>query len=97
MISSVANLVYDLPHKLPNDLQLRILRNKEILGKSLIWVETEPSAQSAFQKLKFGNSSKKKHVKVDIKLFLSCPFLLDFYILFQLFCPGLSEQTKFWS
>ena len=40
MISSIANLVYELPHELPNDLRLRILRNKEILGKSQIWVET---------------------------------------------------------
>ena len=38
----------------------------------------------------------KKHAKVDIKLSLSCIVLLDFSILFQIFCPGLSEQTKFW-
>ena len=31
----------------------------------------------------------KKKAKVDIKLFLSCPVLLDFSILFQIFCPGL--------
>ena len=31
----------------------------------------------------------KKHVKVDIKLFLFSPILLDFSILFQIFCPGL--------
>ena len=35
-ISSKANLVYELP----NNLRLRILGNKEILGKSQIWVET---------------------------------------------------------
>ena len=40
VVSSVANLVYELPHKLPNDLRLRILGNKEILRKSQIWVET---------------------------------------------------------
>ena len=38
-MSSVANLVYELPHELPNDLRLRILGNKEILGKSQILVE----------------------------------------------------------
>ena len=54
---SIANLVYGLPHKLPNDLRLRILENKEMLGKSQIWVETQPSAQSLFQK--FGSSSQK--------------------------------------
>ena len=32
--SSIANLVYELHHKLPNDLRLRVLENKEILGKS---------------------------------------------------------------
>ena len=37
----------------------------------------------------------KKHAKVDIKLFFSCPVLLDFSILFQIFCTGLSEQRKF--
>ena len=40
VISSIANMVYELPHELPNDLRLRILGNKEILGKSRIWVET---------------------------------------------------------
>ena len=35
----------------------------------------------------------KTHAKVDIKLFFSCPVLLDFSILFQIFCPGFSEQT----
>ena len=53
------NLVYELPHDLPHDLRLRILGNKEMLGKSQIYVETQPSAQSPFQKLKFGNSSPK--------------------------------------
>ena len=31
----------------------------------------------------------KKHAKADIKRFMSCPLLLDFSILFQIFCPGL--------
>ena len=34
VISSKVNLVYALPHELPNDLRLKILGNKEILGKS---------------------------------------------------------------
>ena len=37
---SIANLVQEFPHELPNDLRLRILGNKEILGKSQVWVET---------------------------------------------------------
>ena len=40
MISSIANLIYELPHELPNYLRLRILGKKQILGKSQIWVET---------------------------------------------------------
>ena len=57
MASSIANLVNKLPHELPNDLRLRILGNKEMLGKSQIW----RSGQSPFQKLNFGNSSPKAY------------------------------------
>ena len=34
VISSIANLVNELPHELQDDLRLRILGKKEILGKS---------------------------------------------------------------
>ena len=51
-------MVYELPHDLPNNLRLTILGNKEILGKSQVWVETFPSAQSPFQKLNFGTTPK---------------------------------------
>ena len=40
VISSIANLVHELPHELLNHLRLMILGNKEILGKSQNWVET---------------------------------------------------------
>ena len=40
VISSIANVVYELPHDFPVNLRLRILGNKKILGKSQIWVET---------------------------------------------------------
>ena len=96
VIPSIANLVQELPHELPNDLRVRILGNIEILGKPQIWVETQRSAQTPFQKLNFGVTAKK-HTEVDIQLFLSFPDLLDFSILFQMSCLGLSEQTKFWS
>ena len=39
VISSIVNLLYELSHDLPNDVRLEILGNKEILGKSQIWVE----------------------------------------------------------
>ena len=64
MIASIANLVYELPHKLPNDLRLRILRNKETLRKSQIWMET-----SSFQKSNFGNGNQKTR-KSRYKTFL---------------------------
>ena len=86
--SSIANLVYELPHELVNDLRLRILENQEILEKSQIRVETYTSAQSPLQNLTLA-IVVKTHAKVDIKLFLSCPILLDFSILFQIFCTGL--------
>ena len=35
------------------------------------------------------NPGVKKYGKVDIKLFLYCPILLDFSILFQIFCLSL--------
>ena len=35
------------------------------------------------------NPGVKKHGKVDIKHFLYCPILLDFFILFQIFCLSL--------
>ena len=35
------------------------------------------------------NPGVKKYGKVDIKLFLYCPILLDFPILFQVFCLSL--------
>lgn len=40
VISSTANLVYELSHKLSNDLRHKILGNKEILGKSQTCVGT---------------------------------------------------------
>ena len=39
-VSGIANLIYELPHELPNDLRLTILGNKEILRKCQIWVDT---------------------------------------------------------
>ena len=69
-------------------LWLTILGNKEILGKSQIWVETESSSHTSSQNLKFGNSSEK-NAKKDLKALQSCPLLLDFFIFFQIFCPRL--------
>ena len=40
MLASIANLVYELPHELPNDLRVRILGNKEMSVKSQSCVDT---------------------------------------------------------
>ena len=40
VVSIIADLVYELPHQLPNDLRFKILGKKKILGKPQIWVET---------------------------------------------------------
>ena len=39
VITSKGNLVYELPHELPNGLRLRILGNVELLGRSQIWLQ----------------------------------------------------------
>ena len=92
LIFSIANLVYELPHELPNDLRFRILGNWKILEKFQIWVDTQPSAQSPFKNLQI---AVKKNAKTDTKLLFSCPVLLDYSILFQIFCLRLSEQANF--
>ena len=88
-MSSIANLVYEFPHEWPNDLRLGILGNKEILRKYQISVETCLPVSSLPSRNQTLAIAVKKHAKVDIKLFLSFIVLLDFSILFQIFCPGL--------
>ena len=51
--------IYESPHKLPNDLRLRILENLEISGKCLNFIEYYPSAQSPCQNENFVNTSWK--------------------------------------
>lgn len=50
MTSTKINFVYDLFHVLPNDLGLRILGKQEILAKTQIWFQAQPSVQSSFYK-----------------------------------------------
>ena len=71
MISSIANLVYELP----NNLRLRILGNKEILGKSQIWVEiVSPPEIKLWQQ-------QSKNTQKQISNF-SCPVQLYWISLF---------------
>ena len=97
MLASIANLVYELPHELPNDLRVRILGNKEMSVKSQSCVDTQPSAQSPFQKVKVGNTSPtttQQYMSV-YQNFLTFSVLLDFCISFQIFCPGLTHKRSF--
>ena len=50
--------IYELPHKLPNNLRLRDYQNYGILGKCKNFVELLPSAQSSSQNGNFINTSK---------------------------------------
>ena len=51
--------------------------------KSQSWVDTQASAQFPIQKLIFGTSGNSK---TDIKIFLSCPILLDFVTFHKMSC-----------
>ena len=48
------NVLYQLPHELPNDIRLRILGKKEILGKSLNYLGTQSTVQFVLQIKVFG-------------------------------------------
>ena len=81
-------MIRELPHELQSKLRLRILGNKEILGNLKFgWRHSPvPCLPSRYYTLAI---AVKNNAKVDIKLSDSCPVLMDFSILFQIFCPGL--------
>ena len=81
LISNIRNLVQELPHELPNDLRLRVVRNEEILENYQILVETQPSVQSPFQKLNVDNSCQKTR-KIRYYIFeVLSNFTVFFYFL----------------
>ena len=51
-------------------------------------VETQSSDQSSFQKVN-GDNNCQKHAKLDITFLKSCPILLYFFSLCQIFWLGL--------
>ena len=102
MISSLANLVYKLPPELQNDLRLRILGNKKILGKYQIWVEKQPSNQSLLKKLNFGSNSQKTcKSRYQTFLVLSSftgflyfvPNILPRIVIFEIFCQFFDQKV----
>ena len=87
LISSTANLVHELPHGFPNDLRLRVFRNQEILEKCQIWVETQPSVQSSFQKLNFDSNCQKTR-KIREQIFEA----LSNFTAFAYFMPNILSR-----
>ena len=81
LISSLENIVYDWPHKLPDDLKLQNLKK---LANTWVGISMSnlPSKNKMFVK------AVKNSSKLDIKVLCFCPVLVDFFTLFQLFCPG---------
>ena len=88
LVSSTKNIVYKLPHELSNDLMKTLGNQKYQEELKFRWSHSlMPS---------FGSRNKtlikkiKIYEKADIKVFLFCPILLDFFLtFFQIFCPGL--------
>ena len=92
-ISSIANLVYELPHELSKNLRLRILGNQGILEKSQVLVKTKPSAQSLFFGLFSGNSNRKSP-KNGYQTFPLLSNITGFLYFVPNFCPGLQVQVQ---
>ena len=84
---SMKNFVYELVHEFQNDF--RFLGSLEI-GKSQNWVETEPSAQSTFQKYSFGNSDEKLRKSKHQHFLVLRIFAWFFYLVLQIL-PGAIE------
>ena len=87
LTSSAKNLGYELPRELLNEIELRILKNLEMLEAHQIWVEIHPTAQYSFQKLKFGKSSQNVR-KIRYQNFL-VRNNSNSYILVKIFWVGL--------
>ena len=84
VVSSTVNLVYEMSHELSNDIRLRIqeIRNNQQnnkFGRRHSLVSNLLSRNEAFA------IAVQKHARVYIKKFLTCPVLLQFSILRQIF------------
>ena len=94
LISGIANLVYELPSKLPNDLTLMIIENQEVLEKSQVMVDTQPATQYHFKNLDFGKS-RYKTFRNRYKIFIFLSTFTGFLHFFPNIQPRLSEQLNF--
>lgn len=66
-----------------------ILGTKENVEKPKNWVKTDPHYHS-FSRNKVLVAAIKKYGKADMKVFWSCPILLNFYV-----CPNILSMTIF--
>ena len=95
--ASISNkhAIYELPHKLPNDLRLGIVGNYDISGKSQNFIELYPSAQSSSKNESFLNTSKSTW-KIEIELFPWCPISSQFVsnILWVIVAAWLKKEAE---
>ena len=76
-----------MSYELSSNLRLSILGNWKILEKRKKRTKIGLSDQSFFLEIKFFVITAKNYAVV--KVFCSCPVVLAFFTLFQMFCPGL--------
>ena len=91
--SSRTNCAYDLAHRLPNDLRLRILQSKEMSEKLKKFIGTQSFAKSPLQKYIFGTSAQTVR-KNRYHLFFLLSNFSWFLVFFKIFCTGLHVFSK---
>ena len=92
-IPSRTNCTYDLAHRLPYDLRLRILQSKEMSGKLKKFIGTQSPAQCLLQKYISGTTAQTVR-KNRYHFFFFCLTLLDFLIFLKILCTGLHFFNK---
>ena len=93
LISCTKSFLYELPHKLLNDLRLKMVENQEILEKLQNCVGEESKVQSPLLK-EFLTLALSNYSKEDIKNFWSCPIVIIFSIFPKVFCTRFSVHTQ---
>ena len=85
---------YELPHDLPNELRLWILKIRKYWGKSKTNKQT--NLVSSFpSKNTYLAQAVKNSVKIDIKVISSCPISLNVFTFPNIFCRRLQISFYF--
>lgn len=82
LIAGIISFVHKLPYQLPDDLRVKKLGHKEILGESQNCLGTQPSRQS-LGLICFGNSNQKLHKNTKFSAVIQ--FCLFFYFCTDIF------------